>query len=221
MPFKADPFLLEPAFTAPPAQLVLGPLHVWRLVAADLSLLSDAERDHAKKIRSEPARAAFIAGRSGVRRVASRYSKIPPGELVWETAADGKPYFANVGIHFNLSHTGGTVVAAFSGSAVGIDIEPRGRCRDFAGIANRFFHPAEAAAIKDEEQFLRIWTGKEAMLKLSGEGISGGLADARPGDAGTGNLRGNPVHITGFSFENIVGAVASFEPVEVKGWFQL
>ena len=220
MPFKAATVVLEPTFSAPPARLVLGPLHVWRLVAADASLLSDAERGHAEKIRSEPARAAFVAGRSGVRRIASLYSKIPPGELVWETAANGKPYFANAAIHFNLSHTGGTVVAAFSGSAVGIDIEPRGRCRDFAGIANRFFHPSEAAAIKDEEQFLRIWTGKEAMLKLSGEGISGGLADARPGGAGIGNLRGNPVRIAGFSFENIVGAVASFEPAEVKGWFQ-
>ena len=202
---------------------MLGPVHVWRLVTEEAGLLSDAERARSEKILSEPARAAFIAGRSGLRRIASLYTKIPARDLVLETDAGGKPYFANAAIHFNLSHSGGTVAAAFSGSAVGIDIESRGRCRDFAGIANRFFHPAEAETIlqsKDESQFLRLWTGKEAMLKLSGEGISGGLADARPGDKGTGSLRGNRVHLAGFSFENMVGAVASFQPFEVKGWFQ-
>ena len=220
VPFKADPFLLEPVFTPPPARLVIGPVHVWRLVAADAALLSSAEREHAEKFLSDSARAAFVVGRSGVRCVASLYTKVPPGELVWETAANGKPYFANAGIHFNLSHSGGTVVAAFAGSAVGIDIESRGRCRDFSGIARRFFDHSEAATVNDEEQFLRLWTGKEAMLKLSGEGLSGGLSKARPGADGIGVFRGNRVYLTGFSFENIVGAVASFQPLEVKGWFQ-
>jgi len=186
----------------------------------DGSLLSRDEVRRAAKFLSAGARAAFLAGRSGVRRAASLYSEIPAGELVWEADANGKPFFANAGIHFNLSHTSSAVVAAFAGSAVGIDIESRGRQRDFVGIARRFFHPAEAAAVKDEEHFLRLWTGKEAMLKLSGEGISGGLADARPGDDGRGLLRGNRIHLIGFSFKNTVGAVASFQPVEVKGWFQ-
>jgi 4'-phosphopantetheinyl transferase len=189
----------------------------------DESLLSRDEALQAAKFQAAGARAAFLAGRSGLRRAASLYSKIPARALLLETDANGKPFFANAEIHFNLSHTGSAVVAAFSDSAVGIDIESRGRRRDFVGIANRFFHPSEADAIarsKDEEHFLRLWTGKEAMLKLSGEGLSGGLPDARPGDEGTGMLRGDKVHIAGFSFDNIVGAVASFQPVEVKGWFQ-
>ena len=197
-------------------------IHVWRfpLDPLDESLLSQDERLRSARFLAAGARPAFVAGRSGVRRAASLYTKIPARELVWETDANGKPHFANAAIHFNLSHSGGTVVAAFAGSAVGIDIESRGRQRDFVGIARRFFHPAEAAAVKDEEHFLRLWTGKEAMLKLSGEGISGGLADARPGDDGRGLLRGNRIHLIGFSFKNTVGAVASFQPVEVKGWFQ-
>ena len=186
----------------------------------DESLLSQDEKLRSAKFLVAGARSAFIAGRSGVRRAASLYSRIPTGELVWETDANGKPFFSKAGIHFNLSHTGGTVVAAFAGSAVGIDIESRGRGRDFAGIANRFFHPSEAAAIRDEDHFLRLWTGKEAMLKLTGEGLAGGLREARPGADGTGTLRGKRVRLTGFSFENIVGTVASFQSVEVKGWFQ-
>ena len=151
----------EIAFAAPPERLVLGPVHIWRLVTAEIDLLSNAERVRSERFLSGPARNAFIAGRSGLRLVASLYSKIAPRDLLLETDANGKPYFANAAVHFNLSHSGGAVVAAFSGSAVGIDIESRGRCRDFVGIANRFFHPAEAETIfqsKDESQFLRLWT---------------------------------------------------------------
>ncbi len=201
-----------------------GGIHVWRFLEfIDESLLSRDEALRSAKFQSADARATFVAGRSGVRRAASLYSGIPAGELLIEIDANGKPYFINAEIHFNLSHTGSAVVAAFADSAVGIDIESRGRCRDFIGIARRFFHPAEADAVSrsnDEEQFLRLWTAKEAMLKLSGEGLSGGLPDAKPGDGGRGSLRGNEVHTAGFFYGNIVGAVASFQPVEVKGWFQ-
>ncbi|MEI8310555.1 MAG: hypothetical protein WCH98_07360, partial [Verrucomicrobiota bacterium] len=120
---NADTVFPKIAFATPPARLVLGPVHVWRLVTPELNLLSDAERERSENILSEHARAAFIAGRSGLRRIASIYTKIPARDLVLETDAGGKPYFANAEVHFNLSHTGGTVVAAFSGSAVGIDIE--------------------------------------------------------------------------------------------------
>jgi 4'-phosphopantetheinyl transferase len=184
-------------------------------------LLSGDEALWAENFQSADAREAFVAGRSGVRRAASLYSGIPAAELLIETDANGKPYFSNAEVHFNLSHTGATVVAAFSGSAVGIDIESRGRGRDFVAIARRFFHPSEADAIAgEEERFLGLWTAKEAMLKLSGEGISGGLSDARPGDGGSGSLGEKTVRIAGFSFEKIIGAVASFQPFEVKGWFQ-
>lgn len=202
-----------------------GGIHVWRLPidSSGGAHLSRDEELRAAKFQSADARATFLAGRSGVRRVASLYSGIPAEELLIETAADGKPFFSNAEIHFNLSHTGTAVVAAFSGSAVGIDIEQRGRGRDFVGIARRFFGSSEADAISkshDEEQFLRLWTAKEAMLKLSGEGISGGLPGARLGEEGTGSLGEKKVHTSGFSFENIIGAVASFQPFEVKGWFQ-
>ncbi len=213
-------------FKAPSEDLFLGGgIHVWRFVhrSGDESLLSPNEALQAGKFHSADARAAFIAGRSGIRRVGSLYSKIPASELLVESDANGKPLFSNAGVHFNISHSGPTVVAAFSGSPVGIDIESRGRCRDFVGIARRFFHPSEATAVaesEDEAHFLRLWTGKEAMLKLSGEGISGGLQDARPGGEGSAMLRGSWVHLAGFSFEDVIGAVAAFEPAEVKGWFQ-
>lgn len=113
------------------------------------------------------------------------------------------------------------VVAAFSGFPIGIDIESPGRCRNFAGIARRFFHPEEADCIADEDDFLRCWTAKEAMLKLAGTGLAGGIADARPGVDGRGEFGGRTVWIERFRVGPCLGAVASFEPFEVKGWFQI
>lgn len=202
-----------------------GGIHVWRFFSdpAGESLLSKREAAVAEKFQSASARAAFVAGRSGLRRAASLYTNVPPADLRIVPGGNGKPFFENAGIHFNLSHSGSAVVAAFADFPVGMDIESRGRCRDFVGIARRFFHPEEADKIAgsgDEGQFLRFWTGKEAMLKLSGEGISGGLHEARPGDGGTGALRGGAIHLTAFSFEKFVGTVASFRDSEVKGWFQ-
>ncbi len=218
----------ETAFVqaTPGEQPLNGGVHVWRITPnySDAGLLTNLESEQASKFQSEVARATFISGRAGLRRIASGYTTVPAAELMMAVAPNGKPHFVNAEIQFNLSHSGSTVVAAICRSAVGIDIESRGRCKDFIGIADRFFHPSEAAAVsrsRDEEGFLRLWTGKEAMLKLSGEGLSGGLPDARPGDGDIGFLGGNMVYLTRFSFDLMIGAVATFDPVAVKGWFQL
>jgi len=213
--------LPEPAFAAPPAWLVSGPVHIWRFVSADSDLLSDAEREHADKFQSEPARSAFLVGRSGIRRAAAIYTGLAPQDLAISQTPSGKPFFENAAIHFNLSHSGGEVVAVFSADPVGIDIESPGRCRDFAEIARRFFPPDESARISGEDDFLSHWTAKEAMLKLAGSGLAGGLERARAADAGNGMLDGQPVWIERFRIGARVGAAASFQPFEVKGWFQI
>jgi len=209
----------QPLFVRSPARLATGPVHVWRFGAGDE--LSDAEHAAAAKFLNEPARDAFVAGRSGIRRAAAIYTGLDPSELMVSTSAAGKPYFENADLHFNVSHSGGVVVAAFSGSPVGIDIEVPGRCRDVVEIARRFFHPDEAERCSCEDEFLRLWTAKEAMLKLAGTGLSGGIADARPGVDGRGEVGGRGVWIQRFRVGSCVGAVASFERFEVKGWFQI
>jgi 4'-phosphopantetheinyl transferase len=222
IPREAAPHFLK----APEGARILGEgLDVWRIFP-DLpgeTVLSGEESARAHAYLSAPARNLFIAGRSGIRRIASLYTRMPPADLQIAVDVNGKPFFENADLHFNLSHSGAAIVAAFSSRPVGIDIESFGRCRDFLSIARRFFHPEEADAIaasRDEGDFLRLWTAKESMLKLSGEGLSGGLEEARPRKT-TGSLLGRTVHLVPFHFEKFLGTVASFEPLEVKGWFQI
>ena len=72
----------------------------------------------------------------------------------------GKPWFpAFPHIHFNLSHSRGAAVCALSDAPVGIDIEV---LRE---------PPRRLAAGMGAEEFFRLWTAKEATVKLRGQSI--------------------------------------------------
>ena len=103
----------------------------------------------------------------------------------------GRPYLAESGVDFNITHSGSKVFCAVErtsgqGSApaprVGIDAEEmsgRGQLRT-SDLARRWFSEGEQAAFFAEptkECFLRIWTRKEALVKWLGEGMRA-LADA-------------------------------------------
>lgn len=89
----------------------------------------------------------------------------------------GKPYLPDYPeIHFNLSHSGSMVMAAFGDREVGCDVEQMAAAK--GKVAERFFSPEEKRALQacgDKEQrtalFYRIWTRKESYLKLTGEGM--------------------------------------------------
>ena len=77
---------------------------------------------------------------------------------------------------FSISHSGGLSVAALSRCGeIGVDIEQIDDRRDICKIANRFFSQAEkerlSLAQDKERAFYAIWTAKEAMMKLGGEGM--------------------------------------------------
>lgn len=95
----------------------------------------------------------------------------------------GRPALADASaLDFNWSHSGHlALVAVARGIVPGADIERlRPRPRAWA-LAQRYFTPAEAAALSrlapDEREvaFLRLWTAKEAVLKALGRGLAFGL----------------------------------------------
>lgn len=89
----------------------------------------------------------------------------------------GKPYLENVPFSFNISHSENTIMCAFSEKAVGVDVEKMKEMQ----IENfkNFFSPSEIAQIQassnPKHAFFSFWTLKEAILKLTGEGISANL----------------------------------------------
>lgn len=82
----------------------------------------------------------------------------------------GKPYLEH-GAYFSISHSGGVAVLAVSESEIGVDIEKARKPK--MGIICRCFTDEEAALAENSaESFTRLWTQKEAVLKLLGTGFS-------------------------------------------------
>lgn len=99
-----------------------------------------------------------------------------PQDLAYTYGGNGKPYFAELPIYFNLSHSGDYVLCAVADVEVGADIQ-RMEDIDFERIASRFFSEKEcevlhqAGAEEAKHLFYQLWARKEAYGKLTGEGL--------------------------------------------------
>ncbi|HEX4621535.1 MAG TPA: 4'-phosphopantetheinyl transferase superfamily protein, partial [Myxococcaceae bacterium] len=91
------------------------------------------------------------------------------------------------GLSFNLSHSGGVALYAFSRAGpVGVDVELGGRAeRDREALAARVFGADAGERLKTldaerrEREFLRMWVRHEAALKCLGTGF-GARSRAKP-----------------------------------------
>ncbi|MEM9258782.1 MAG: 4'-phosphopantetheinyl transferase superfamily protein [Bacteroidota bacterium] len=96
----------------------------------------------------------------------------------------GKPFLQQATeLHFNLSHTDGYALMAFSqGETIGVDVEPINERIEIETLVHRFFSPVEISTIIAMQPadrpaaFFRLWTRKEALIKAQGAGLSLPLA---------------------------------------------
>lgn len=92
----------------------------------------------------------------------------------------GKPYIiGHEDIHFNLSHCHQAAICYVSDYPVGVDVETvRPFKRDLATYTMNDSELQQIyAADNPALEFIRLWTMKEALLKLTGEGINNHLKD--------------------------------------------
>lgn len=85
---------------------------------------------------------------------------------------NGKPYLKGRNdLYFSISHSKRYVVCAVAECEVGIDIEPVSPIRP--AVLRRCFTEMEQEWIGDNpERFARLWTMKEAYMKMTGTGLS-------------------------------------------------
>jgi 4'-phosphopantetheinyl transferase len=150
--------------------------------------LASAERDRAQDFRLDDPRRRYVIARAALRRLLGGYLGMPPAAIEIVSEKNGKPRLADshvaMQLDFNVSHSGDlALIAVATGCSVGIDVERMREIGHGDRIAQRFFHPLESEALLATPAevrgaaFLRCWTGKEAVLKALGTGISGSLAD--------------------------------------------
>lgn len=93
----------------------------------------------------------------------------------------GAQYMTYNGVYFSASHSGTKAMVVFSSVSVGCDIQliDDKKEKDNIKLAKRFFADYEYEHIANSknpnDEFYKYWTIKESFLKLTWEGLKGGL----------------------------------------------
>ena len=141
-------------------------------VEAALPLLSDERREQTLRFRFERGRktcaAAYLLLCEGLQKEYGIAEK-----PLFSYGPHGKPALRDYpDIHFNLSHCRDAVVCAISNRPVGIDVESVSHYKESVARYTQILH-----ADRPDVMFTRLWTMKEAVLKLSGEGLRDNLKE--------------------------------------------
>ena len=153
-----------------------------------LCRLSPARRRKLLRFRMPADRIRCYAAGRLLDRLLQPYG-LSEGTAPFSVGPEGKPYLnaeaagLSRSLFFNLSHSGGMVMAALSDWEIGCDIEQlsdRRGAQTCLQLAERFFHPQELRllqAISPEEEaavsdaFTQIWVKKESVIKADGRGL--------------------------------------------------
>jgi 4'-phosphopantetheinyl transferase len=150
--------------------------------AACESLLTAEEVARGRRFSFAEGRRDYLATRTLERTVLSRYAPVEPNAWRFRPGSHGRPEIAaplQAPLAYNLAHSGGLIacVVAAAGDAVGVDVESLRR-RAPLEVADRFFAPSEAAALRAlpaalrPRRFFDYWTLKESYIKARGLGLS-------------------------------------------------
>jgi len=150
---------------------------------AGAAVLTDEERDRARRFVFDRDRDRFIGARACLRQLLAARLGTPPDSVELVYGARGKPAlapgYADTGLRFNVSHCDDLTLYAFScGREIGIDVEAVRPIGDADDIAARFFSQRENRAYRALEPsdrplgFFQCWTRKEAFIKALGDGLS-------------------------------------------------
>jgi 4'-phosphopantetheinyl transferase len=168
-------------------KMPLSGIHLWSAhtdpendPAINIStLLSLDEQARAERYIVAKARRQFVEVRGLLRMLLGAYLQRDPASLEFIYSANGKPSLS-VGsggdsIQFNISHSQAQVLYAFSADqAVGVDIEGVNPLISYIDLAHRICTPKEQRAFdqlppsRQAQAFYKIWTRKEALVKLGG-----------------------------------------------------
>lgn len=124
----------------------------------------------------------FLVSHALVRTSLSQVAEVHPRVWRFRKNPHGRPEIdhpVSIPLRFSLSHTRELAACAISGAFdIGVDVETSGDSKDLMALAERFFAPREASALralpieKQIDHFYSIWTLKEAYVKARGLGLS-------------------------------------------------
>ena len=138
-----------------------------------LPCLTKEEIIKSKDYKSEIAKINYLVSRAILNLSLKGLLEKGINDLIFKRDKNNKPYLENtIGLKFNISHTEGLVLLAFSKREVGIDVEKINFKFEFKDILENCFTRDEITNIDNNIiSFYRYWTAKEAYLKCDGIGL--------------------------------------------------
>ncbi|PIA62730.1 hypothetical protein AQUCO_00200630v1 [Aquilegia coerulea] len=177
-------------------------LHFWYVVPDEvkdtsllkqyLNVLSPCEKENVLSMRGDYLQKRALLARTLARTTLAKYtnSLVSPSLLKFRKNTFGKPEvdwqcdknWDPPPLHFNISHTSSLIACGVTVDVpIGIDVEEKQRKtkNNLSSLAKRYFTPDEVEylhAISDPEiqrqEFIKLWTLKEAYVKALGRGFS-------------------------------------------------
>ncbi len=164
-----------------PSLWLIDPLRAHTLVASRYRhILSEAESARAARFHHDAHRIRYQATHTALRVLLAKATQQDPATLRFVGEHHNKPRLStdrDIPVSFNLSYTENkSMVALANGNAIGIDIEWLNRPIAIDDMLAPCFSAAEIDFITARHdgmrhRFFTLWTRKEAILKLTGEGI--------------------------------------------------
>lgn len=152
------------------------PKEVLAYLASTLSL---KEKKKAVRFRKELDRQVYVAGRGMLRVLIGECLNLFPAEIEILDERFGKPYLKGYrdSFQFNLSNSGHYIaIAVHPGEQqIGIDLEAINKQFEYWEVAAHYFTSTECDHVFSHNDFYKIWTKKEALLKATGVGLVEGL----------------------------------------------
>ena len=152
--------------------------HIWDFnLEAALKEISEQRREQALKFKHEQGQRLCVLAYQLLKQALREEYGITESP-VFEYNEHGKPsIIGHPEVFFNLSHCKEAAVCVVSDQPVGIDVESIREYKE--GLVHYSMNDDEIQEIESAEHpdvaFIRLWTMKEATLKLIGTGISNDL----------------------------------------------
>lgn len=153
------------------------------LDAPAFASLGDDERIRARNFRRHEDALRFAVVRAALREQLAQRLDMAAHAVRFSLDANHRPHLADSNrLDFNVSHAGAHGLIAMSAvRRVGVDIEQHGGKFDWHSIAGLTLDPEETAWIegldpaRQTAAFYDAWVAKEALVKMTGAGITRGL----------------------------------------------
>lgn len=139
--------------------------------------LSEPQKERCLRFKFEADRRRLAFGEELLRELIKKELACKDEDITLTREASGKPVAKVKGeaLCVSITHSGDYVACAMSEKPVGIDLEVKREVKP--QFLQRVLNQQELEFVKTENDevfaFLKIWTAKEAFVKLTGKGLSG------------------------------------------------